>query len=260
MNKIKAKLFLITLMIFVLGCTANGHSDDAKAEVTSLNISAAISLTDALEEIKDIYEKENDVELSFNLAGSGTLAQQIQQGAPVDVFISANQNWMDTLEADNLIQIDTRSNITGNRLVLIGSDASGLTKASVEDVLKENITKIAIGNPESVPAGKYTEQTLNGLHMWKELEDKFVFAKDVRQVLTYVETGNSDIGFVYESDALTSNTINILTVVDEDLHDPILYPGAVLVDSKHSEAAHNFLTFMESDVAQEILENYGFTK
>src|SRR5699024_11000232 len=143
---------------------------------------------------------------------------------------------MDTLEADNLIQIDTRSNITGNRLVLIGSDASGLTKASVEDVLKENITKIAIGNPESVPAGKYTEQTLNGLHMWKELEDKFVFAKDVRQVLTYVETGNSDIGFVYESDALTSNTINILTVVDEDLHDPILYPGAVLVDSKHSEA------------------------
>lgn len=260
MKRIKGKLFLMTMTIFILGCTANSHSDKDKADVIPLTISAAISLTDALEDIKDIYEAQNDVELTFNLGGSGTLAQQIQQGAPVDVFISANQHWMDTLEAENFIQLDTRSNITGNRLVVITSDTSEFKEASMPDILTENIDKIAIGNPDSVPAGKYTEQMLHALHMWDKLEDNFILAKDVRQVLTYVETGNSGIGFVYESDALTSDTVKVLTAVDGKLHDPILYPGAVLVDSKHSEAAHNFLSFLESDVAQEILENYGFTK
>lgn len=258
----KKKLFLLSICIIIITLTScsNDSESSSSNDSTKLIISAAISLTDALDEIKEIYEKDNNVELTFNLGGSGTLAQQIQQGAPVDVFISANDHWMDILEKETLIEIDSRSNVTGNRLALISHESTELTEQSVVDILTANIDKIAIGNPKSVPAGKYTEQTLHHLNMWDSLKDHLVFAKDVRQVLTYVETGNTDIGFVYESDALTSDTITILAIVDHDLHDPISYPGAVLSNSNHLNEARKFLTFLQSDMAQNTFESYGFTK
>lgn len=256
------KLFLLILLALIstlfLGC--NNENTDTKQGKTSLTIAAAISLADALEEIKTIYENEHDTELVFNLGGSGSLAQQIQQGAPVDVFISANQQWMDTLENEDFIQTSTRADITGNSLVLITGESSSITYQSFDAITSENVDKIAIGNPESVPAGEYAKEILQNLKIWDGLEDKLVLAKDVRQVLTYVETGNADIGFVYESDALGSDQIKILVTADKHLHEPIIYPAAVIADTKHEQEALDFLTFLETDQAQDILSKYGFKK
>lgn len=265
MKKFKLALLLLIVSLFTVACS-NGATDEKttpdqseeQSESVELTVSAAISLTDALNEIKESYEEENNVTLTFNYGGSGTLAQQIQQGAPVDVFISANQDWMDTLEEEALIIDDTRDNITGNSIVLITQEDSDHVYESIEELKADDVEQIAIGNPESVPAGNYTEQTLKHIDLWEELEDKFVLAKDVRQVLTYVESGNADIGFVYESDALTSDQIEILATAEEKWHDPIIYPGAIIADTEHEDEATAFLNYMLTDEAQEILEKYGF--
>lgn len=257
MKKVRFLLFLFAILLFLVGCSNDATKSDKK---TKLMVSAAVSLTDALEEIKTIYEEEHNVELTFNLEGSGSLAQKIQQGAPVDVFISANQEWMDTLAIDDLIIESTREDITGNKLVLITGKDSTITYASIADINASDIEQIAIGNPESVPAGKYTEQVLQNLNLWDDLESKLIFGKDVRQVLTYVETGNVDIGFVYESDALSSDDIKVLATAEADTHEPVIYPAAVLKDTKHENEATDFMTFMASEQAQEVLEKHGFRK
>lgn len=253
-------LLIAIILLSSCGITDNKQTNEIKEKAT-LTISAAISLTDALEEMKPIFEKEHDVELTFNLGGSGKLAQQIQQGAPVDVFISANQDWMDILEHEKLIQSDTRKDITGNKIAFISSNKTNLSIDSLEEIDQlDSVKQIAVGNPETVPAGKYTEQFLTSLNKWDELQDKLILAKDVRQVLTYVETGNADVGFVYESDAKTSNQVNILFTADTTLHDPIVYPAAVMSDTEHEDLAKDFLRFLESDQAQDILKSYGFNK
>lgn len=263
MNSLRVGLSVIFIMMFMIGCNQKETGQKAvHQEPIELTVSAAISLTDALEEIKKVYEKERDqqVQLTFNLGGSGTLSQQIQQGAPVDVFISANQQWMDTLEEKELIRSESRRDVTGNQIVLIAGVSSSTEYDSFDQLNGVAVDKVAIGNPESVPAGKYTEEVLQELNKWDELEDQFVFAKDVRQVLTYVETGNADIGFVYESDAFTSDLVKVLAIVDAHLHEPIIYPGAVTKKTKYEEEAKAFLQFMETEEAQHILETYGFAK
>lgn len=264
MKKLKVFVFLIMIFMMMVGCTNENTETQSKSpeKKTELMISAAISLTDSLDEIKSIYEKDHAVELTFNLGGSGSLAQQIQQGVPADIFISANEDWMDTLEKEELIQTDSRENITGNNLVLITNKTSDINYQSVDEINPDNVEKVAIGNPDSVPAGGYSKQALQQDKLWDKLNDdnKLVLAKDVRQVLTYVESGDADIGFVYESDAQTSDKINILTTVDKELHDPIIYPGAVISDTKNEKEATEFLSFMASEQAQEILANNGFKK
>lgn len=257
-TKLREIITLILLSMLTLTLVGCGTSTDEKK--IELTVSAAISLTNALEEIEETYGKENNINFKFNLGSSGTLAQQIKQGAPVDVFISANEDWMDRLEESDGINIDSRKDITGNRIVLVGPKDEDVAVESIEEITPENGGQIAIGNPESVPAGKYTETLLSNLDKWDELEDNFIMAKDVRQVLTYVETGNAEIGFVYGSDAANSDSVEIIATADKNSHDPIIYPGAVITDSKQKEAALEFLDYLESDPGQEILEKYGFTK
>lgn len=269
MRRLPWGLILMAALLFA-GCgnsstssDSDGGKEGAKTEErTTLTISAAVSLTDALEEMKESYEEEHPVDMTFNLGGSGTLAQQIQQGAPVDIFISANQDWMDILEEEELMDTSTREDVTGNSIVLIAGKSSSIDYDSIEDIKVDDVDQIAVGNPESVPAGQYTEEILKNLNMWDELKksEKIVQAKDVRQVLTYVETGNADIGFVYESDAVSSDKINILTEADPSTHDPIIYPGAVTADSKHPDEAKAFMKYLQSDEAQDILKTYGFKK
>lgn len=257
MNKFKFLLFSLVLLLILAACSSNSEKQDEKVPLT---VSAAVSLTDALEDIKTLYEKDHKVEFTFNLQGSGSLAQQIQQGAPVDIFISANQQWMETLAEDQLIIDSTKEDVTGNKLVLITSKDSPIDYDSIEAIGDNEIKKIAIGNPESVPAGKYTEQVLQNLNLWDSLENKFILAKDVRQVLTYVETENVDIGFVYESDARSSDQVKILATAKNHTHDPIIYPAAIIKDTKHEKEATEFMTFLSTDVAQDILKNHGFSK
>ena len=256
------KQYIVLMLAFVLLLTSCSTNNDTGAteQPKELTISAAASLTDAMDELKEIYEAENNVELTFNFAGSGKLAQQIQQGAPVDVFISANENWLDTLLEEGLIDADSTTDVTGNKLVLIAEKDTTLAYDSFSDINVKELSNIAVGKPESVPAGEYTKKALEAIDKWEEIEPYIVYAKDVRQVLTYVETGNAEIGFVYESDALSSDKVEILTESNPKEHDPIIYPGGVTTETEQEEVAEDFLAFMTSDEAQEILETYGFTK
>lgn len=255
----KRAVILFFLLVLIAGCSNNADNHSKNSQSTTLTVSAAVSLTDALDELKTQYEKDHDIALKFNLGGSGTLAQQIQQGAPADIFISANEDWMNTLEQNGDIDAETRHDIASNRIVMIARKNSNLKLRSIQDLDPSKVDQIAIGNPESVPVGKYTKQTLENMHLWNKLsQDQLVQAKDVRQVLSYVETGNTEIGFVYESDAKISDKVKVLAVADTHAHDPIVYPAAVTSASKHKEAAKEFLSFLQSDQAQKTLQKYGF--
>ncbi len=253
----KIRVFFLMMAFVLSGCST---ADVEQNEEKNLIVSAAVSLTEALEEIKTWYEAENDVNITFNFGGSGSLAQQIQQGAPVDVFISANQTWMDTLEEEGRLVPQTRIDLTGNSIVLIAGIGSELGYVSFEDIDADDVEQVAIGHPESVPAGMYTEGILKKLDKWDQMEDKLVLAKDVRQVLTYVETGNVDIGFVYASDALISNKIKVIAKASSSWHEPIIYPAAVIADTDYKEEAISFTTFMKTEEAQAIFKKYGFEK
>lgn len=249
-------LILLIISLMVASCSDGGGREPNN--MTPLTVSAAVSLQEVLEDIKPMFEQDYGVELTFNLGGSGTLARQIQQGAPSDVFISADQEWMDILEKEGQLIASTRRNITGNQMVLVTAHSSPIDYDSMEQLTATDVDQIAIGNPESVPAGKYAEAILHSLNIWDEVEDKLVLAKDVRQVLTYVESGNADVGFVYESDAMTSDQVQILAAADPAWHDPIYYPGAVIAGTTDEKEAEAFLQFLQTDQVQAVLKKYGF--
>src|SRR5690625_4078604 len=255
MKKIFAFLLCCIISLLLIGC-----NDDETTDVVHITVSAAISLTEALDDIQKLYEQDHAIELTFNLGGSGTLAQQIQQGAPVDVFISDSQEWMNTLENQDLINRQTLTNITGHKLVLITAIDPTLDYPSFSDISAADVKKIAIGKSESVPSGEYAKTVLKHLSLWDELEDKHVFAHNVRQVVTYVETENTDIGIVYESDVVGSKYIKILATAEEDTHEPIIYPAAMITDTKNEQEAEAFIKFLETDEAQKIFAEHGLKR
>src|SRR5271154_2839959 len=192
------------------------------------------------------------------MAGSGTLARRIEQGAPVDVFFSAAEKQMDELAMQGLIVADTRRDLVGNALVLIApAQASALH--SFQDLSSPAVKTLALGETSTVPAGMYARQTLEHLGLFASLEKKVVYAKDVRAVLTYVETSNADAGMVYQTDANTSKKVRVIAVAPADSHDPILYPAAVLRDAKNSSGARAFMEFLQGPDARAVFQKYGFT-
>src|SRR5699024_3788065 len=244
----KVVLLVSIISVILLGCNAENNQDknvddarnDSKQE--KLMISAAASLTDAMDEITKNYEAEHPgIELEFNFAGSGKLAQQIQQGAPVDVFISANESWMDTLIHDEEIDKSERLDVTGNRLVMITQNDTDIHYESFDEIDGSELDQIAIGNLDSVRAGESSKEVLDRLEKWYELENHVVYAKDVRQVLTYLESDNADIGFVYESDALSSDNVKIITYADPEAHDELVYPVCSISGSEGQQEGKKFL-------------------
>ncbi|MDR1571424.1 MAG: molybdate ABC transporter substrate-binding protein [Clostridiales Family XIII bacterium] len=236
------------------GQDAAGAQDAAGVE---LNVSAAASLTDALEEIYAGYRSESSDTIAFNFAASGTLQKQIAEGAPCDIFISASKGHMDTLDEEGLVVDGTRSDLLGNSLTLVAAaekaDAVRLDKLDSADV-----GSIAIGEPESVPAGQYAKQAFESMGIWDSVQEKLIFGKDVKQVQEYVDTGNVDCGLVYRSDALMMSTGSIIGDLPEDSHSPIVYPAALMADSENGAAAGAFLEFLKGDYARGVFENYGF--
>lgn len=260
----KNSLIMILLMVLILilnGCGGEGKKaspSEPKGKPVQINISAAASLTDALTEIQKEYAKKSDNVLQFNFAASGALQKQIEEGAPCDLFISAAKSNMDTLEQEGLILSDTRRDLLGNKLTLIAASEKADKIKGYEDLLTA-ADSISIGTPESVPAGKYAQQALQKLGLWDRLQKKLVYAKDVRQVLEYVDTGNVDCGIVYQSDTLTMKTGVVVANLPEDSHDPIIYPAALIKDSAQSGAAADFYDFLQTDYAKGVFEKYGFT-
>lgn len=258
----KIGIFCISFMLFVLvmsGCSTNEESkkQEAGTEKVELTISAAASLQDAINEIKTAYEKENsNVKINLNFGASGALQQQISKGAPVDLFFSAAEDKFDQLVDEKFIEKDKGIDLLGNEIVLVVPKDSDQSIKEFEDLPKAK--KIAIGTPETVPAGQYGKEMLENLGVWKDSEEKVVYAKDVRQVLTYVETENVDAGIVYKTDALTSEKVKITATASEDTHTPIIYPVGVIKESSHLEEANDFYEYLQTEKAMEIFVKYGF--
>ena len=228
-------------------------------QTTNLTVSAAASLTDALPPIKKLYEQQNPgVSITYNFASSGSLQRQIEQGAPADVLISASINKMDILEKQGLLSQGRRKDLVQNKVVLIVPKGN-TTISDFKDLTSTQLQKISIGEPNSVPAGKYAKEVLTDAGIFQQIESKTVFAKNVRQVLTYVETGNVAAGIVYATDAKSSDKVKVAAIAPANSHSPVVYPVAVIKDSKNPTVAKEFVEFLSSKPASEIFAKYGFT-
>jgi molybdate transport system substrate-binding protein len=225
----------------------------------AITVSAAISMKDALEEVAQAYEKRTGDDVELNFGSSGQLMTQIARGAPVDVFISAAEEQMDQLARDKQIDPRTRVDVARNRLVLIvPGDVTG-ARMSFEGLSDQRFKRISIGQPESVPAGKYAMQVLTTLGLTDAVRDRLVYGANVRQVLSYVERGEVEAGIVYRTDALSARNVSVVATADESWHEPIRYPAAVVSASLHRDAGERFVTFLRGDEAQQTLTRHGFT-
>ncbi|AGT33042.1 molybdenum ABC transporter substrate-binding protein [Geobacillus genomosp. 3] len=255
-----AWLLAFWLLGSLYGCTAgeNGRAGEGTDKV-ELTVSAAASLREALEEAKTAFERKNpNIRIQYNFGASGALQRQISEGAPVDLFFSAAPEPFEKLKTEGLIDPEHEKTVLANELVLIVPKQGDGAVQSLDDITRAK--RVAIGLPESVPAGMYAKQTLEKAGLWKQVKPKLVYAKDVRQVLTYVETGNVDAGFVYRTDALVSNNVKIAAAVPSGMHDPIVYPLGVVKTSKHLKEARVFYAYLTSEQALQTFEQQGFRR
>ena len=258
---------LAALVAALAGCSSGADTTDGAGNTTEpaetaviITISAAASLTDALDEVTAAYTAVNpNITFSINYGASGTLQEQISQGAEADIFFSASKKYMDALEDDGLVVDGTRGNVLGNELVVVVPKDSTLTVSSLADLAGDDFTIVALGDPEAVPAGKYAEQSLASVGVDAAVLAKAVRGSDVKGVLTYVETGDAEAGIVYATDALASDAVKVAFTIPSDAHDPIVYPAAVLNMGASQEAARAFLDYLRSDEAMAIFGSYGFT-
>lgn len=256
-------IFIVIVLIAISGCSVSNNNEhdggNNEASEIELTISAAVSLQESLEEIKKTYEQANEsVTIKFNYGSSGSLQQQISQGAPVDIFMSAAEDKFSKLIEQNLIDDGDSHNLLKNELVLIVSKESDHNISEFAHLAKQNVNSISIGIPETVPAGKYAKESLESLNIWSDVEEKIVFAKDVRQVLSYVETGNVQAGIVYKTDALTSSKVEIVASAVASSHAPIIYPVGVVNESRNYNAAKDFYLYLQQEKTLKVFEKHGF--
>lgn len=235
------------------------------ASGAELTVSAAVSLTEAFGELVTRYETEHPGDrVQLNFAASGVLLQQLDQGAPVDVFASADQTTMNTAESRGLLAVDSRRDFARNTLVLVVPADSGLVIANLGDLASlanpgstasAGIERIAIGNPDFVPAGRYARVALEKAGLWSALEGKLINTQNVRQALDYVARGEVDAGFVYATDAsLRADNLRVALVLAE----PVSYPVAVTGNARDPALASRFIDYLLSPASQDTLARYGF--
>ncbi len=241
-----------TLIAFQLGALP--------AQAADLMVAAAASLTNAFTEMGKAYEKATPgTRVLFTFASSGQLLQQISRGAPVHVFASADLDTMDRAEKQRLIRRSSRANFAANKLVLVMPGDSKLEISKLSDLTAPQVQRIALGSPETVPAGRYAKGALEKADLWTSLASKFIFTQNVRQSLDYVFRGEVDAGFVYATDAATS-PVKVRTAIEVPLEEPILYPIAAVIGFGDEDRAVAFIAFVRSETGQAILGKYGFLK
>jgi molybdate transport system substrate-binding protein len=248
-----------TLSIFAIAVTLAALP--ARAQDVTLTAFAAASMKNAVDDINAEFAKATRIKVVSSYAASSALARQIEQGAPADLFASADLEWMDHVAGKNLIKPDTRVNLLGNRLVLIAPKDSKIGNVTIGqgfDLAKlAGDGRIATGDVRAVPVGKYAKAALEKLGAWSAAESKFAMAENVRAALVLVGRGEAALGIVYESDAKVEPNVKIVGRFPEDSHPPITYPVALTKDAK-PEAAR-YIAFLRSNAAKAIFEKYGFT-
>lgn len=252
-SPVQIKKIAIVSSIISLGLSI---SLSVKAE--SVTVYAAASLTNAINDLEKIYEKQNKVEVKTSYAGSSTLAKQIEAGAPADVFISADTQWMDYLQNKKLVAANDRINLLGNRLVLITPKGQSL-KVKLDKTTDPNKVftgKICTGDTKSVPVGKYAKQAFTTLGWWSRIEPKLVETEDVRAALNFVARGECQVGIVYATDAAISKDVTVVGVFPENTHSPIIYPVGMV---KKNPSSTKFYQFLQSNQAKAVFKKYGFS-
>ncbi len=245
-------ILLCILLLGISGC------DTSKETTTkTITVFAAASTTNAITDITATFKTEYNIEVVTNFASSSALAQQIENGADVDLYLSANQKWADYLEDKDFCNV--RNNIVSNKIVIIVPADSDIDSASPETLLSPSIINIAMGDPTCVPAGKYGKEALNSLNIWDSIKSKVSAAKDVRSALAYVETKAAEAGIVYSTDAAISKKVKVVfQFPDQTLKQPITYPAMTINNCQHPEQALLFLDYLTSDTAKDIFNEYGF--
>ncbi|MCX5904026.1 MAG: molybdate ABC transporter substrate-binding protein [Proteobacteria bacterium] len=250
-------LFASLVLVVALCSPDTRVRAETQQEIT---VSVAISLRNAFQELSALFQKKHpDIKVSCNFGASGDLAKQIAGGAPVDLFCSAAQKDMDELEKAGCLLKETRVNCVKNSLVLIVPAASDLRLRTVADLKNPAVKKIAIGNPKTVPAGRYAHEVFSRAGILEAIQDRLIFAENVRQVLDYTVRGEVDAGMVYKTDALLQpQGVRIIQEAPEASHAPIIYPMAVVRATKNATAARRFLDFTLSQEARSVFEKLGF--
>jgi molybdate transport system substrate-binding protein len=247
----------LVLQVIVLAVLVLTRSPASAQDVT---LSVAVSMKETIEELGRTFTKVRPgVTLRYNFGSSGDLQKQIEAGAPVDVFISAAQRQMDELEQKGLIVASTRRVFARNVLTVVKPGDSRVDIAKPADLLDARVGRIVIGNPRTVPAGQYAEESLRALGLWDRLKPKLVFSENVRQALDYVARGEVDAGFVYTTDAAVRGTqVKEAFRPAEDSYRPVVYPAAVVTDAKQPALARAFVDLLVSREAQAVLARQGF--
>lgn len=252
------RLVLAGIALVLLAASTIGSAAASRPDFV---VFAAASLKNALDEIAAQWQRESGKKAAISYAASNTLIKQIEQGAPADIFISADLDWMDYGQQKNLIKPDTRSNLLGNRLVLVAPKDSNIS-ANIQPgfdlaaLLKGG--RLAMGNVDAVPAGKYGKAALEKLGAWDGIKDKIAQAESVRAALLLVARGEAPLGIVYQTDAASDPTVKIVGTFPENTHPPIIYPIALTKESTSPDASA-FLNFIRSPAARPIFERQGFT-
>jgi molybdate transport system substrate-binding protein len=228
------------------------------ARADEILVAAAASLTDVLKEIGAAYQSKGQHRVNFTFGPSSTLARQIEEGAPADLFFSADLLQMDNLDKNGRLEPGTRKNLLSNQLVIIVPSDSQLAISSPKDLLNADVKRIALAEPSSVPVGVYSKKYLTDEGLWNKVESKVVPVQDVRATLASVESGNVEAGFVYKTDAAISKKVKIVYEVPIDKGPKIIYPVAIIKESKKKDAARDFLNYVLSPAAKNTFKKYGF--
>lgn len=254
-------LMAVCLLALVSGCGGQQSSSSASSAngTVELHVSAAASLTDVMNEIGKEYEQEHpDVKVVFNYGSSGALQQAIENGGSADLFFSAAQKQMDALAKQGMLVDGTRKDLLQNEVVLIVPKEGGKDITSFDALTGDAVAHVALGEPKGVPVGQYSEEILTKLGLLDSVKAKAVYGSDVRQVLAWVASGEADAGLVYATDAAVEPSVRVVAKAPAGTHKPIIYPAAVLKDTKHLDAAKDFLAFVSNDKNKERFAKYGF--
>jgi molybdate transport system substrate-binding protein len=246
------KSLSVSAIFLALSCLqTNGWAEE-------ILVSAAASLTDVLNEISKDYQSKSKNTVRFNYGPSSGLARQIDEGAPADIFFSADLPQMDNLDKKGRLEPGTRKNLLSNQLVIIVPADSKLVISSPKDLLKADVKRIALAEPSSVPVGVYTSKYLTDEGLWDQVKPKIVPVQDVRATLASVESGNVEAGFVYKTDAAVSKKVKSVYEVPIDKGPKITYPVAIVKESKRKDAARDFMSYVQSPTAKDAFKKYGF--
>lgn len=246
------------LLVILLGGLVSVGMGMPRLSAAEVKVFAAASLTHVMQALAQDYESRSEDKIIFNFAGSNILARQIVQGAPADLFLSADEAQMDVVARAGLLVDGTRQDILSNRLVMIVPGESAASVQAPGDLAKADFKRIALADPKTVPAGVYAKAYLDKEGVWSAIKDKIIPVENVLAALAAVSSGNADIGIVYKTDALLSKKIKVIYEVPAAEGPKILYPMALVKNSGDTKAAEKFLKYLESPVATKLFAQYGF--